>query len=295
MKFIFLSLFFLCCTNFVSAQVVDTIEVYSPSMDKKIKNVIIFPPEYFQNTHQKYPVVYLLHGYNNRYDSWLKKTKPDLPKMTLLFPMILVCPDGEASWYWDSPINPKSKFETYISKELIDYINQHYRVIDSSNKRAICGYSMGGHGALYLAFRHPNIFGACGSMSGGVDICPFPENWKIKEQLGSYQENHNRWEEYSVINQLWRVQAFTDSNREVASNKGQAINYNLQKGQLAIIIDCGTEDYFWDVNEKLHQKMLYYHLSHEYIVRPGQHNHAYWNKAIEYQLFFFDRFFHSSL
>ena len=61
----------------VRAQTVDTVEVYSPSMDKKIKNVVILPAGYGRNAVGRYPVVYLLHGYNNRYDSWLRKRNPN--------------------------------------------------------------------------------------------------------------------------------------------------------------------------------------------------------------------------
>ena len=152
---------------------------------------------------------------------------------------------------------------------------------------------MGGHGALWLAFRHPGVFGACGSMSGGVDIRPFPNNWKISEQLGPYSENPRLWDEHTVIEQLYRVVPFTDRNREVASKEARPVDYSLQPGQLAIVIDCGTEDYFFEVNRQLHERMLYRHISHEYIVRPGGHTHDYWREAVEYHMLFFRRFFDS--
>ena len=128
-------------------------------------------------------------------------------------------------------------------------------------------------------------------MSGGVDIRPFPNNWKISEQLGPYAENRAVWDEHTVLSQLYRVVPFTDANREVASTKARPVDYGLQPGQLAIVIDCGTEDYFFEVNRRLHEQMLYYHISHDYIVRPGQHTHDYWRSAVEYHLFFFRRFF----
>jgi S-formylglutathione hydrolase FrmB len=53
---------------------------------------------------------------------------------------------------------------------------------------------MGGHGALNLAFKHQDVFGAAGSMSGGVDIRPFPNNWDMAKQLGTYAEQPERWE-----------------------------------------------------------------------------------------------------
>ena len=244
-----------------------------------------------RNAVGRYPVVYLLHGYNNRYDSWLRKTKPELPQTASAFGVIVVCPDGESSWYWDSPVNPRSRYETYVGTELVAYVDAHYRTLPDRRGRAITGYSMGGHGALWLAFRHPDVFGACGSMSGGVDIRPFPNNWKISEQLGPYAENRAVWDEHTVLSQLYRVVPFTDANREVASTKARPVDYGLQPGQLAIVIDCGTEDYFFEVNRQLHEQMLYYHISHDYIVRPGQHTHDYWRSAVEYHLFFFRRFF----
>ena len=216
----------------VRAQTVDTVEVYSPSMDKKIKNVVILPAGYGRNAVGRYPVVYLLHGYNNRYDSWLRKTKPELPQTASAFGVIVVCPDGESSWYWDSPVNPRSRYETYVGTELVAYVDAHYRTVPDRRGRAITGYSMGGHGALWLAFRHPDVFGACGSMSGGVDIRPFPNNWKISEQLGPYAENRAVWDEHTVLSQLYRVVPFTDANREVASTKARPVDYGLQPGQL---------------------------------------------------------------
>ena len=255
----------------VRAQTVDTVEVYSPSMDKKIKNVVILPAGYGRNAVGRYPVVYLLHGYNNRYDSWLRKTKPELPQTASAFGVIVVCPDGESSWYWDSPVNPRSRYETYVGTELVAYVDAHYRTLPDRRGRAITGYSMGGHGALWLAFRHPDVFGACGSMSGGVDIRPFPENWEMKQLLGPYSENPQRWNEYTVINQL---------------------PYNSKSGPLAIIIDCGYYDFFYTVNQKLHEKLRYYNIPHDFLTRPGGHTHEYWNNAIDYQLLFFYKYFH---
>ena len=93
----------LCCTVTLHAQRVDTVEVFSPSMRKPVKNLVITPADYDRQPGKRWPVVYLLHGYNNRYDGWLRKTKPELPASATAFGMIFVCPDGAASWYWDSP------------------------------------------------------------------------------------------------------------------------------------------------------------------------------------------------
>ena len=270
-QLLFLSLFLIGTYLPTQAQKIDTISVYSTSMKKQIKNIIILPASYTQNTQKKYPVAYLLHGYGGCYDTWATYTKPDLAQMASNFDMIIVCPDGLNSWYWDSPINPSYRYETYVSKELINYIDSQYRTYNNRKGRAITGFSMGGHGALWLAFRHPDTYGACGSISGGVDIRPFPENWEMKQLLGPYSENPQRWNEYTVINQL---------------------PYNSKSGPLAIIIDCGYYDFFYTVNQKLHEKLRYYNIPHDFLTRPGGHTHEYWNNAIDYQLLFFYKYFH---
>lgn len=271
---------------------VDTVTIWSPSMQKPIKNVVILPTEYNQNTPQDWPVVYLLHGFRGRYDTWINKTQPDLPAAASRMGEIIVCPDGGfSSWYWDSPIDSTMRYETYITQELIAAIDSLYQTRPSRERRAITGYSMGGHGALYLALRHPDIFGACGSMSGGVALLPFPKNWDIEKRIGPYQENPQRWEEYSVMGQLWRAVPFNDRSREVAGLPSVDPSSELQAGQLAIFIDCGTEDYFYNVNMRLHEELLYRNVPHEFIIRPGRHTHEYWRHAIEFHLLFFRDFF----
>ena len=247
------------------AKQIDTIEVLSSSMNIKVKNVIILPADY--ENKKNLPVLFLLHGYGGNHKSWLQ-TKPQLPELATRYGMIIVCPDGKNSWYWDSPVNTKMKYETYVSKELTAYIDNNYKTKKDKSGRAVTGFSMGGHGGLWLGIRNQDIFGACGSTSGGVDIRPFPNNWDMKDALGAYKENNKRWDNHTVINQL-----------------------HLIKPELAIIIDCGTEDFFYEVNEALHKELLLRNIKHEYISRPGAHNGQYWSNAIEYQMLFFSSFF----
>lgn len=247
------------------AQNTDTIEVFSQSMQLKVKNVVILPADYDRKA--DFPVVFLLHGYGGNHKSWLQ-IKPELPHLATRYGLIIVCPDGKNAWYWDSPVKPGMKYETYVAKELTDYIDLHYKTKKDKAGRAITGLSMGGHGGLWLGIRHQDIFGACGSTSGGVDIRPFPNNWEMKDALGTYQENRERWDNHTVINLL-----------------------HLIKPELAIIIDCGTDDFFYEVNENLHREMVYRNIKHDYISRPGAHNGQYWSNSIDYQLLFFSNYF----
>lgn len=83
----------------VYAQKVDTVEVFSPAMEKNIKNVVILPAGYDKSSDTRYPVLYLLHGHGGKYDSWVKSIKKSLPQEATKWQMIVVCPDGQNSWY----------------------------------------------------------------------------------------------------------------------------------------------------------------------------------------------------
>src|SRR5687767_3926701 len=199
------------------AAIVDTVETYSASMKKNIKAVVVKPDNYASAG--ELPVVYLLHGYSGNYADWVNKAK-GFEKMADDYQMIIVCPDGGfGSWYWDSPIDEKFKYETYVSNELVKWVDSKYKTIKDKKGRGITGLSMGGHGALYLAFRHQGVYGTAGTMSGGVDIRPFPENWDMAKRLGSYAQQPENWEQHTVINMI----------------------HLLTAKSLALIIDCGTE------------------------------------------------------
>lgn len=266
-RIFFPSLLLVLLSSNLYAAKVDTVETYSASMKKKIKAVVITPDIY--DGKKSFPVVYLLHGYSGNYADWIKKV-PAVAGYADEYQLMIVCPDGNfSSWYFDNPMDKTWKYETYVSKELVSWVDEKYKTIKDRKGRAITGLSMGGHGALYLAFRHQDEYGAAGSMSGGVDIRPFPKNWDIAKRLGKYSEHPENWEKNTVANML----------------------YLLEPGSLKLAIECGSEDFFYQVNNNLHQQLLERNIPHDYTVRPGEHNWEYWANAIPYQLLFMHRFF----
>ena len=138
------------------AAIVDTVDTYSGSMKKNIKAVVIRPDNY--ESTKDLPVVYLLHGYGGNYADWVKQAK-GFERSADQYGIMIVCPDGNNSWYWDSPVDDKYKYETYVSKELVKWIDDHYKTLKDRKGRGITGLSMGGHGALYLALRHQDVLG----------------------------------------------------------------------------------------------------------------------------------------
>ena len=151
---------------------VDTLQIASVAMNKNYKAAVVLPNSYVKSK-ASYPVLYLLHGAYGHFGDWLKNTpdKKIVQNLSDAYNLIIVMPEGEtASFYVDSPINKESQFETYIIQEVIPRIDKTYRTINDKKGRVISGLSMGGHGALYLSTKHPELFCAAGSMSGAVDM-----------------------------------------------------------------------------------------------------------------------------
>lgn len=244
---------------------VDTVLTHSEVMNKDIKAVVVSPDNY--NKSQKYPVLYLLHGFSGDYSDWVKKAANVIP-LADQYHCIIVCPDGNfASWYFDSPMSKEWQYETYIAKELVNWVDQHYATIADRSGRAITGLSMGGHGALFLAIRHQDIFGGAGSMSGCVDLIPFSKNFGISQVLGEYENNQQYWKDNSVINML----------------------YKIKPGSLSVIFDCGVSDPFYASNLEMHNRLVKMNIAHDFTARDGGHTWEYWSNAIVYQTLFFSR------
>ncbi|MGQ7869118.1 alpha/beta hydrolase [Sunxiuqinia sp. sy24] len=266
LQLVVLLLLFFVSTIFAAR--VDTLKLESAAMTKTIPIMVILPDSYHSDN-GKLPVVYLLHGAGGNHTDWVSKV-PTIKAYADQYNLIIVCPDGGfTSWYFDSPVDSAMRYETYVSKELVSAVDQQYRTIAEPAGRAITGLSMGGHGAFYLAFRHQDVWGAAGSMSGGLDIRPFPNNWDIPKRLGSYADNKEVWEGNSVINLI----------------------YLLDGRTLKLIFDCGVDDFFYDANQRMHQKLLERNIPHDYTERPGAHNWAYWTNSVKYHLLFFHDYF----
>ncbi len=259
-----------CAIGALFGAQVETREIPSHAMGRTIPARVILPAAYPADT-SRFPVLYLLHGYGGNYRNWDERT--GIRELADRHGIIIVCPDGGAdSWYLDSPREAGSQYETHVAQEVPQFIDRHYRTVRARTGRAISGLSMGGHGALLLAFRHGEIFGAAGSMSGGVDLRPFADRWGIAQKIGPLSEYPERWRASSVIENITRFPPDT----------------------LALIIDCGVADFFLAVNRVLHQKLLAAGIPHDYIERPGGHSWGYWANAVKYQMLFFAEYFRNA-
>jgi putative tributyrin esterase len=270
----------LCFPIFQSfAAKVDTLQVASPSMGKTYKAAVVLPNSYAKGK-ASYPVIYLLHGAYGGFSDWLKKTpNPNTVKdLADQYNIIFVLPEGEKfSFYLDSPVSKESQFETFITVEVVAKVDSSYRTIANKKGRAISGLSMGGHGALYLSGRHPDLYAAAGSMSGALDMGGMPDrdggldnaNKLMAPVFGAQGASKETYQSFAVMNMIGKLKA----------------------NQLPLIIDCGVSDFLIESNKELHRRLVYYQVPHDYIERPGAHTWDYWENALPYQVLYFSKIF----
>lgn len=107
----------------------------------------------------------MLHGYGGKEDGNENSFDHNVIRNALKeHDMFGIVPDGGVGCFVDSPYS--SKYETYMIEELIPFIDKKLPTIADRQHRAICGVSMGGHGAITLAFKYPQLFGSASSLSG---------------------------------------------------------------------------------------------------------------------------------
>jgi len=149
-------------TTVVSARMRD-LTVASPALGATVKVRLLLPEHYAAQPKHRWPVLYLLHGCCDTYESWTRST--DVEQLTARSDVLVVMPDGgKAGFYSDWLIGPR--WETFHLVELPGILQRDYR---ASTMMAIAGASMGGLGALDYAARHPGMFRAAASFSGIVD------------------------------------------------------------------------------------------------------------------------------
>jgi S-formylglutathione hydrolase FrmB len=142
------------------------VRVPSPSLGREQVATILLPASY-GTSQRRYPVLYLLHGGGQ--DHTVFATRGWFRALASR-DMIVVTPSAGDSWYVNSVADPSAKYEDFVVKDLVAYVDREYRTLASGHGRAIAGVSMGAWGAMMLGLKHHQIFGAIGAMSAPFGI-----------------------------------------------------------------------------------------------------------------------------
>lgn len=239
----------------------------------KPDTVLIFKPKTYNAT-EKYPLVYLLHGYSENYKQWSQTA--DLQKLSNQYGFIIVTPDGFTSYYINSPINKVSRYEDFFFNELVPKVHQSFN-IDNKNI-FISGLSMGGYGALRYFILHSDYFNTAGSTSGALEI-DYPNFQKVSQQF---------WQTNRMTNDLTKHLG----NPKTENWNNYSISILLEQNsdfKKQFIFDCGTEDVLYPNSENLKKLTDKLKIPTTFISQPGDHNTEYWNKSIEHHFVYFQQ------
>ena len=142
--------------------------------EEAMRELFIYLPPDYNSSLKRYPVVYYLHGFGGSQEDYyfldIDKLLDEAIKGKTTLPFILVVPNSSnkfgGSFYSNSEIN--GLWTDYIGKDVVSYMDAHYRTIPNKNSRGICGHSMGGQGALKVAMLFPDVFGSVYAMSPSI-------------------------------------------------------------------------------------------------------------------------------
>jgi enterochelin esterase-like enzyme len=235
--------------------------LYSPIIGESFAYRIYLPPDYLRAPQRHYPVLYMLHGNGGNYTEWSDSYLPEQADRLIadaeIPPLIIVMPDDAEATYWANWSEGGPRWADYVTEDVVSTIDQRYRTVPNRSARGIGGLSMGGLGALNLAFRRPDVFGVVGGHSPSVRLEPDPALWFLTGQ--TFWDNNPVW--------LAHHQAGLDS--------------------LKIWLDAGTEDVWLPNIEAVHDALVEEGLHPVWHVFPGPHEAEYWIEHVPDYLRFY--------
>jgi enterochelin esterase-like enzyme len=163
--------------GYVTAQgTADRFYVTSAALGGRSQPVDVYlPPGYGDNPQQRYPVLYLLHGFPGKPGAFLLTVKAGVDEDELVAsnrmqPLILVMPFGSTGQFtdkeWVDGVRPHENWATFVARDVVRAVDARYRTIPTGAGRAIGGLSEGGYGAINIALHHPGEFHVVESWSG---------------------------------------------------------------------------------------------------------------------------------
>lgn len=213
----------------------------------------------------KFQVLYLLHGAYGDYSDWMRLTS--IEKYAQNHKLAVVMPSASNSFYQD--MYRGSRYLTYLTEELPDFVKSIFPLSPRREDTFVAGLSMGGYGALRLAFEKPENYGACASLSGVIDledrICSGPE--------GDGDEPF-RW-----LAIFQNVEHFRGSDADLfaLAQKRMAEGRSLPP----VYQTVGTEDFLYQSNLVARKKLEGIGVQVTYKEHPGIHDWDFWDAHIQ--------------
>jgi len=280
----------------------ETIEFYSPAVDRTMKYNVLLPRDYASSS-QRYPVLYLLHGLTQNYTAWgLSNGGPYYAG--LYDDLIVVMPDVGNSWYvnWATSENGQTNnWEDHVVVDVVNHVDWTFRTIARREGRAVTGLSMGGYGAITLGLRHPEMFISIGSTSGALEYArgaaerirgEAPPPRRAARDLTPAQREA-REARRRRPNPLIGIAGFSSQGERtpqgvIFTTVEEAEAYDpfvlidkvSQDALPHIYLDCGTEDRLIAGARELAGILIDRDIPFDYMQMSGGHNASYWIQSI---------------
>jgi enterochelin esterase-like enzyme len=201
----------------------------------------------------------MLHGGGGRYE-WvgyglINAADTQIANGTLP-PMIIVLPQGDQS-YWVNHLNDGPRWGDYLTQDIVQLVDSTYPTVPDAKHRALGGLSMGGWGALYQAFTHPDEFGVVGAHAAS-----------LRDGSGS-------------IPFLPKGEGFRAYDPPQLATNAPGLN------NLKVWVDADDQDPWVKQDADLHNRLDQRHISNDYHVFPGKHGGSYWHDHVQDYLNFY--------
>jgi S-formylglutathione hydrolase FrmB len=241
--------------------------IRSMVLGRAVAYCVVLPPGYDTDKTRRYPVLYYFHGLGGNERMLLQSGGfnliEDLWLQNEMQPFLIVAPAGGSSFFIDSR-DGRVPYEKFLIGELLPEIERRFRVDARRESRGVGGISMGGYGALHLAFRHPELFGSASAHSAALIEKPPMMNVGNSPEAGAFR----------IFGDVFGApldRAFWDRNNPLTL--GRTADLSRQK----IYFDCGTEDdYGFNAGaQALHDVLASRHIAHEFHLYPGGHDWTY--------------------
>lgn len=279
--------------------------------DSPDRDVFVYlPPSYAASPNRRYPVVYFLHGYAAKAETYWNSLAVSAAADATVADgsareMIIVLPDAytvyDGSMFSNSPTT--GDWETYIADDLVKYMDRHYRTIPDRSGRGLAGHSMGGYGTVRIGMKRPEAFSVLYAMSScclmqdplqllpgqsaaGKQAAPAAENDKAKQakgggalakalsaQAAAWAPNpQNPPQFFDLPTKDGQVQPLVAAKWTANSPLVMVDQYvpNLKKYR-AIALDVGTRDPFLTTNTQLDQALTRLGIPHKFETYDGDH------------------------